>query len=735
MSVRWPGMIYKNSVGRRNTHPLPHLIAHAASVAALAGVMFWFNRGNLLGYIDGQYFLTLIESQKDFAPSGLGYSTNPLQGLNDPWFALNTRWLPEFFVGSFFSNVNLQRTAIFTTAAVELFAVTTLLALWLGTTLYRALAAGWFAVLAIMPLSYPSLFYNVVPDGPHLVSLATMAICIVPLWAGIGRGPWWQDALRAATIVFIPWIIATSVGIFLALVLPFIAVFGSAFLVAAWPRQQEFRRKLLWAAIVVLFLVASGLPQAVLGITSNSAFHFFPDQAFRPVHTLDEGSLLLRPQEPVALSIVILGVIGAFVTTITGTGRMRCFAAATCVLVALIVADAFFYAYFGQPGAIPLYYEYVLWPIYVMFAGLLAASIAASVLSRLSNRPPAASVFRHSRRMLAAVPTTIALVFAGLLVLQGPNLSRGVTNSRPNIYPPTPSIITDYLKEELGLEPGGPFRGRVVTMTGQHLPRGASWNDMFALDMNLIQAVGNDHRTIGMWYYGIPTLVEFSHTLPPLLYAVVTRYLAPSGDVQQRSIMSIRQPNLRILRFLGVRYIVTDGPTTPGTQRVKEMPLRDGKTHLALDQIPHVDVGWSPVETVAQVPFNIALDWLGDEQVDLSRTAMLAGREPGPLTRAERISISIEPGGIRVRAISSGKSLIVVPFAFSNCLQISSIKPRDVAFAPELRRADLLLTGVLFDHELDALIEYRQSPFRNASCSLKNVADIEAGGGLVVSRP
>jgi hypothetical protein len=42
---------------------------------------------------------------------------------------------------------------------------------------------------------------------------------------------------------------------------------------------------------------------------------------------------------------------------------------------------------------------------------------------------------------------------------------------------------------------------------------------------------------------------------------------------------------------------------------------------------------------------------------------------------------------------------------------------------PELFRADLLLTVILFDHELDAEISFHFGPFSNSRCRLDDLAD------------
>jgi len=55
-----------------------------------------------------------------------------------------------------------------------------------------------------------------------------------------------------------------------------------------------------------------------------------------------------------------------------------------------------------------------------------------------------------------------------------------------------------------------------------------------------------------------------------------------------------------------------------------------------------------------------------------------------------------------------------LPVEFSRCLNLAGGTPR-------LFRADLLLTGVLFERQLDARISF--GPFHNSRCRLDDLAD------------
>jgi hypothetical protein len=58
----------------------------------------------------------------------------------------------------------------------------------------------------------------------------------------------------------------------------------------------------------------------------------------------------------------------------------------------------------------------------------------------------------------------------------------------------------------------------------------------------------------------------------------------------------------------------------------------------------------------------------------------------------------------------------ILPIEFSRCLNLAGGTPR-------LFHADLLLTGVLFERQLDARISFHNGPFHNSRCGFDDLAD------------
>ena len=332
------------------------------------------------------------------------------------------------------------------------------------------------------------------------------------------------------------WLHFVVVGIYTVLAYPFLAVFCLVFVAASWPNRVEFLRKLGWGSALLILLAASGLFEFLLYTTIDAAYFFFPDDLRRTRHNLEDGSLLFRTGEPLGIAMTAAALIGALVSTRIGRADTRRFALATLILAGGIVAMSVAWRLANWSGPIPIYFEYTLWAIYPIFVVFLVVPLARSFWLYLSPR--------------TSFPTRwqgLVLPVLAVLVFHGANAAlRGAHNERPNVYPPVATALTEYLRDRVGLAVGSSFRGRVATMTGHAFPT-TGWEEMFTFDLELIRSVGNEHRNIGLWYFNIPTVFVFSHTVSPMFYALAMRYLACKGDPQFRAVLNLRCPNVRIL--------------------------------------------------------------------------------------------------------------------------------------------------------------------------------------------
>ena len=230
----------------------------------------------------------------------------------------------------------------------------------------------------------------------------------------------------------------------------------------AWRRRAEFWRKVAWGAAIVALLLASGFAQVLLGLIGDTAFRLFPKELpTRAVPQIIEGSIMFRPEKFGQL-VAIAGLCGALLHAVFDVGRMRAFAAGAALVIAVIAMLGIAQVYFSLPGAPPIYYEFAVWAVYPIFAISVVAWIWRFVRSMTSL-----SRFHAGPRVRIWAGLFLPVLAAA--VLNYGNLRHHRHNPLPNVYPPKATPIVEFLRSEVGVSPDGPYRGRVVTMTGQNL--------------------------------------------------------------------------------------------------------------------------------------------------------------------------------------------------------------------------------------------------------------------------
>jgi hypothetical protein len=245
-------------------------------------------------------------------------------------------------------------------------------------------------------------------------------------------------------------------------------------------------------------------------------------------------------------------------------------------------------------------------------------------------------------------------------------------------------------------------------------------------------ATGNFHDGPGLWQDNIPTFVEFHRLLSPARF-VFSRYFffdETTGGWK---------PELRLLRALGVRFIITDLPVEGLPLRAQVEVATPPSAHallllsskpafesfqLYLYELDNVNFGqYSPIEFRRAADASSMLAFLADSSVDPGRKVVTAESLSGSLAKAQLELFQINRDGYRVRARSKGESALLLPLEFSRCLRTAS---RIQAAPPRLIRADLLMTMVVFERELDADITFRTGPFGASSCRSEDAADMHA---------
>ena len=222
--------------------------------------------------------------------------------------------------------------------------------------------------------------------------------------------------------------------------------------------------------------------------------------------------------------------------------------------------------------------------------------------------------------------------------------------------------------------------------------------------------LGNDHY-IDAAAFDIPTVNEYGYWAAPTTFAFYRIFFGKEGEGFGRAWFVLSRFDLRIARLIGVRMVVTDASTISGGTLVYE--TRAGDADLRIFRIDDTNVGqYSPVVVK---PVRIAADAIAAllaPDFDPKRDVAVEGDVPGELEPATFSVVTVDRGPkLVVRANSPGRSLLVLPFEYSHCLQIKAASGQ-----PRLVPVNLQQTGLLFERQVDAEITYEFGLFHQSHC-------------------
>jgi hypothetical protein len=284
--------------------------------------------------------------------------------------------------------------------------------------------------------------------------------------------------------------------------------------------------------------------------------------------------------------------------------------------------------------------------------------------------------------------------------------------------PILPTPITERLRETIAFQPDSPFRGLVATFTGYQQKSGVSLNDLIPYDLETWEKTGNDHRTVGLWRYNIPTLLQHNSFTTPAYYLMLSRFLSRPEDKQMRSIIVLTNPDQRMLKLWGVRFVIADFEPGFGTSRVT-LPVSD-QPALRLIELDDFNRGqYSPTKVINARNFRSALDFMRDPSFDGSREVVTEANLPEGLQAASNVELKVEKYGFSIRADSSGQSVLVLPAQFSHCWSVHG------EGNPVLFRTNIMQLGISFKGRLDASLVFQYGPILAGHCRLEDLRDME----------
>src|SRR5215470_3208141 len=399
----------------------------------------------------------------------------------------------------------------------------------------------------------------------------------------LGRGPIWRSLLVAGVIFVGLTHTLLALPTSLVLTVPILGMFTVAKLLLSTGRREVLTIIACWVGIGLAALTL-GYVHYLAGLLTSTAAGQFPDPSKRPL-TLYSGEVSLLLWTPVnSLSTAVIfspersmvggGLIGCVAAIWLGSPRQRELALsvvlAEATLIAVGVSNYWLNYWFG-PSI--WYFESYLFPyfaLYIVFLLLAPLMLVWRVILRALS-----ATFQQQIVSFANAAAGLALPLA--IGLYGRAIGPTVQSTSREIpasflaspLPQSESAITRILKSEIKLNPDQPFRGRVAVMTGRIFPEKREWQHYAMVHYFVYLATGNLHDGPGLWQDDVPTLMESNTLITPVSFAFLRALLTDPDDSQYRTIVGMRRINPRILKTIGVRFVITDLPISGATLRTQ----------------------------------------------------------------------------------------------------------------------------------------------------------------------
>ncbi len=704
------------------TATLPQLARHFVALVLVSWLAFSVNRSALLGNYDGAFLRVTTDRDFEWATWGPYHGMNPLSGLGNVTFCIRTRYSPGLALGAFAGGGELNAIVTYGITAVETFVAMLFLGWCLGLGATVMLASAWGLTLASLPFQPATATYYTALLSPTTIEcIAVQAVMVGALYRMGEHG--WGRAWTACVLLLaasILWIFVSGV-FYPILSAPSLVVFGAVFVLGSSSRK-ELAARLAGLGILIALAVPTVLPHFI-GSLSYSVPTFFSAELGNDRRDLHWVSGLFHPAGDGWLTrpLVVLGLAGAIVAAFAAEGGLRRVAIATLVQLGAILGVGLYATYLARDyrGPSLLYFEFFLWPFYWLFACYGVAVVGPRAIREVRRVAAGSSPVRPG----AVLACAAAPLLAGWIVVSFRDDPR---EAFPQ-FPRGETTIVRRLEEAIGLHPGDGFRGSVATFTGyQGRPAGVRWVELLGNDFSICDRTGNDHRAIGLWAYGIPTLHEYNQLMTPAYYAMMSRMLARPVDEQVRTVIVMTRPDLPYLRSLGVRFIITDFPVTdPGATLVETLPVL-GLRELRLYELTRPNLAtYSPTKVSVAADATALLARLEAPGFDYTEDAVAFDALPPGLEHAARSGLRFEKDRCVIEAESHGRSLLLLPLQFSHCLELAVRSPSVPAEAPRLVRLNLMQAGLLFSGATEVELRLRSGPFHNPYGRLQDYRDMK----------
>jgi hypothetical protein len=698
------------------------VVLHFFVFIGLAFLTFSNNSSCLFFTLDGSYWAFMHDLQVISRAPFTQLGADPVQGSFDAYVPPFREYLLPNLMAMPFSAGSPAKVLTYTVYAGLMILSVYLLARALRVDRAPALLAGLLYPLFTLPMFIGSLpaSHPVYALAPHATEVTSLTVLTLACFWALERQTFFRSLLLALAALFCSiWMILSSTAA-IVLSIPTLLFFGVASLLSARQWQQDVGRAVT-AGLILIALAALGVFGYVYSLYKYTATSFFSDEFLNPRFSLYFASVIYH-ERSIGRMIAAAAFAGAVYSAIAGPRRLRAFAFAYLAYTVIFHVLAFTITKWvtSYPGPSLVDFEFVLWPLNTLFAAIaFFAAIDAVVFFAMMvvGRRQAMARFNAWHRGLLRY-SLLGITSLGLITGNATAARTDRCSGLKQFSPILPTPITERLQETIAFHPDSPFRGSVVTFTGYQTKSGVSLNDLIPYDLETWEKTGNDHRTVGLWRYNIPTLLQHNSFTTPVYYLMLSRFLSRPEDKQMRSIIVLTNPDQRMLKLWGVRFVITDFELGFGAPRVTLAV--NGQQPLRLIELDDFNRGqYSPTKVISAKVFRPALEFMRDPSFDGAREVVTDANLPEALQAAGNVGLKVEKYGFSIRANSSGQSILVLPVQFSHCWSVHGEGD------PVLFRANIMQLGISFKGRLDASLLFHYGPILAGYCRLEDLRDME----------
>jgi hypothetical protein len=667
--------------------------------------LFAFNRnpGRLFTGVDGP---TLIAAQKQqilFFGITPHLHSSILEGLGNTYINNLTLFPTVFnYLG------NYSPVQFFAGSAVLLFISIFLVGWNYSFSVRTSFISAWLLTILFLPYFKDFRIYNITETAPNIVMQIFIFVLIDIAIQKMGSINWLNTIMYGGLLMFAITIGFVLSPIIFILILPILLLTTIHAFVKCANRNERFR-KLVMGLIILLLVVAAGWVHYLFGLVLNTAANVFSADIKEGYRTLIYVSILFQGQlsgnawGPWFFCSAILGILIAIYQSsiFRGLGIVTIFAQLIIIgggLIAMSLSK-------NGIGPPPIYCEIMLFPIYSLFTVYFYTQLIQKII-----------LFeKYSFRLDVIAPFFIATTVFFVLLRYPENTNRGSSYS----LPPASTVITEILEKEIAIHPNALFSGRVANIFPQN-----DWLKQCAYFLAIDRFTGNDHQSSGLWLKNIPTLHEYNQGITPGFYLIYRKFLAYSSESVNRNWSNFSKINLKILKLLGVRFIITPIAEIKGTKLRAELKIPNKQlAPLFLHELSEPNINGISAKKILTVNnISEAENLMNKNDFKLDHI-IIANKKFNKNNFLPTITkkLSIEKGGFHLQARSMGETLLLLPIEFSHCLHMKLLS----GTRPKIIRVNIALTGILFNRQVDILLDNRTGPFSKPLCKLKDYLEFK----------